>query len=150
MKKKLVLILLIILAKVSFAQQPDAARWTFSTEQNSNGEATLTFKLSLAKDWHTYSQFTPDGGPLPMLFKFDSGNCYQLIGKVTEPKPHEEYDSTFQMKVLILEKEVVFHQKIKATGNNCVIKGTIEYQICKDACIFKDTNFVFNVKKEKK
>ena len=151
MKKLILLFVLIAVAKISYSQKPgqdknNVDKWNFSVEQGSPGEATLVFKLKMDKGWHVYSQNTPDGGPLPMVYKFDPKDCYELIGKCIEPKPEEEYDSTFMLKVFIFNGEVTFRQKVKVKSN-CKIHGTIEYQVCKDACIFKSTTFDLDVKK---
>jgi DsbC/DsbD-like thiol-disulfide interchange protein len=150
MKKLIFLVLLISMSKVASSQTIHPDKWTFSSNYSSKGEAELLFKLKLDKDWHVYSQNTPDGGPLSMLYKFEPSACYELIGKCIEPTPKEEYDSSFMMKVLIFDKEVTFHQKVKLKNSACTVKGTIEYQICKQACISKDTSFVFNLDLKKK
>ncbi len=123
----------------------DPAKWTFSVEESGKDEATLLFKVKLDEGWHIYSQYTPDGGPLPMVFKFDESSCYKLNGKVVEPKAHEEYDSTFEVKVLVFDKAVTFKQKVKLKGGVCEITGLIEYQACLEACIFQEKAFKFTV-----
>ena len=121
-------------------------KWTFTVQHSSADEATLLFTLKLDNGWHVYSQNTPDGGPLPMVYKYDSTGCFELIGKCAEPKPHVEFDSTFGVTVYTFDKEVTFSQKVKLKNKDCKIHGTIEYQVCKEACIFKDTHFDFDLK----
>lgn len=128
---------------MSFGQMLAPAKWTFTKTEEKDGAATLKFNVKLDEGWHLYSQFTPDGGPLPMVFTFNPSKGYQLIGKVTEPKYHEEYDSTFMVKVYLFEKEATFTQKVKLTGDAVEIKGKIDYQVCKESCIFQDTSFAF-------
>ncbi|REJ84546.1 MAG: hypothetical protein DWQ44_09440 [Bacteroidetes bacterium] len=146
MKKFILAGILFLLSQFAFSQILNPAKWTFSTEQKQDGEVNLIFKVKMDEGWHIYSQFTPDGGPLPMVFRFDPASCYERIGKVLEPKAHEDFDSIFGVKVLIFEKEVVFTQKIKLKGPQCKISGTIEYQVCKEACIFQEEDFTFQVK----
>ena len=143
MKKTLLFFIFILTIQTSFAQLLFPAKWTFTKEDNKNGEYTLHFNVKLDQDWHLYSQFTPDGGPLPMVFKFDKSSCVKLIGKVTEPKPEEEFDSLFGVTVKLFSQSAELKQKIKITGAPCQLKGTIEYQVCKESCIFKDTSFIF-------
>src|SRR4051812_2525121 len=95
---------------LSHGQQLYPSKWTFSVEKNSETEATLIFKVALDQGWHIYSQHTPDGGPLPTVFTFTKASCYQPDGKVSEPKPHEEFDETFGVKVLQFSDEVIFKQ----------------------------------------
>ena len=142
--KKLILFIFLFSALISHGQMLHPAKWTFTSEEKKDGSLELVFKLKLDAGWHIYSQFTPDGGPLPMVYTFEHSGCYSLIGKVTEPKPIVEFDSTFGIKVFIFEKEVIFRQKVKINKSNCTIKGKIDYQACIDVCIALDTTFTLN------
>lgn len=148
MKKIFLFLVFIISFSTSFAQLIYPTKWTFTKEDNKNGEYTLVFKVKLDEGWHIYSQFTPDGGPLPMVFKFDKASCVKLIGKVTESKPIEEFDSMFLVNVKYFSKEVILKQKIQVSGS-CILKGKIDYQACKESCIFQDTTFTFSFNNEK-
>jgi hypothetical protein len=101
------LVLFFVTENSSYAQLIHPYKWTFSTEKNSETEYILFFKIKLDDGWHTYSQFTPVGGPIPMTFTFEKNSCYDLIGKVQEPKAHEEYDSTFEVKIFSFDKEAI-------------------------------------------
>ncbi|HRH65041.1 MAG TPA: cytochrome c biogenesis protein CcdA [Bacteroidia bacterium] len=147
MKKLFLFLFINLLISQVNGQMIYPARWSFSAEQSKAGEATLIFKVKLDAGWHLYSQFTPDGGPLPMEFKFDENSCYSLEGKVVEPKPHEEFDSTFGVKVLLFDNEAVMRQKVKVRGDDCKISGSIGYQVCKESCIFFDTTFSIQIRK---
>ncbi len=142
--KRLITLLIFLFSLTAQGQILRPSKWTFSIEESKNGETTLIFKVKLDQDWHLYSQFTPDGGPLPTVFKFDKASCFERIGKVTEPKPHEEFDAIFGVKVFSFETEVVFRQKVKVKGDGCIVKGVIEYQVCKESCIYQDTVFSFS------
>ncbi len=146
--KKLILILVCILGGLtSHAQILEPAKWTFTVEETDGNEATLVFNVRIDKGWHIYSQFTPDGGPLPMVFKFNESSCYDLKGKVTEPKAWQEFDSTFEVNVLLFKNEASFRQKVKLKDGVCEISGLIEYQACLEACIFQEKDFKFIVGK---
>jgi len=123
-------------------------KWTCTVEDKKNGEATLVMKANIEKDWHIYSQFTPDGGPLPTVFTFDKNDCYSPVDKVSEPKAHEDYDSTFEVKVLTLDGTPVFRQRIKYTKEDCKITGRVEGQACKEVCIMFDGVLSFDLRKE--
>lgn len=146
LQQAVIFLFVLLLSMPLFAQIIEPAKWNFSVEQKNDSEATLVFKVKLDEGWHMYSQFTPPGGPLPMVFNFDKDKCYERIGEVAESKPHEEYDSTFEVNTLIFHHEAIFKQKIKLKGEACEIKGTIDYQVCKEACIFKDIDFSFKLK----
>lgn len=120
-------------------------RWSYSTEQTKAGEATLIFKAKIESGWHMYSQHTPDGGPIPLEFKFEPNGCYILDGKAIESKSEEFFDSTFGVKVIQFVHEATFRQKVKIKSDACTITGTIVYEACKESCIFPDTTFTFHV-----
>jgi len=144
MKKTSLLLFFLLFIGNVFGEMIHPAHWTFTKEDNKNGEFTLIFKVKLDAGWHTYSQFTEDGGPLPMVFTFENSDCFKRIGKVTDPKPHVEYDSLFMVNVSSFEKEVTFKQKVKVSSPNCIIKGKIDFQVCLEACTNQDTLFSFS------
>lgn len=147
MKKIILLFVLLFSVNTTFSQMLNPVKWTFTVEERGKDEVTLVFKAKMDAGWHIYSQFTADGGPLPMVFRFDEKNCYKLVGKVSESKAHEEFDSTFEVKVLLFEKEATFKQKVKLKGGVCEITGIMEYQACLEACIFQEKDFKFTVGK---
>lgn len=150
--KKIVSIFILFWAFSAQAQKLYPAKWTFFLQEKKGGESELVFKVKLDEGWHLYSQFTPDGGPVPMVYTFEPSDCYTLVGKVNEPKPVAEYDSSFGVNTLLFHGEVSFIQMIRIKGTGCTVKGKIEYQACKESCILLDTAFNFtlgNVKDEK-
>ena len=149
MKHVILFLLFIILSLCGFSQIQNPVKWKFSKEQTTDREAVLIFQATIDKEWHIYSQFTPDGGPFPTAFTFEKDKCFSLVGKVSEPKAHEEFDSTFEIKVLTLEGKITLTQKVKLNGIPCQIKGTINGQVCKEVCILFDTSFVFSFENSK-
>ena len=144
-KIRISVFLLIFLPGYMYAQAPKPVKWIYTVERTSKEEATLIFSANIEKEWHIYSQVTPDGGPLPTVFSFDENKSFERIGTVEEPVPHEEYDSTFEVKVLTLDGKPVFKQKIKLKDKETKITGKIEGQVCKDMCIMFGDSFTFNV-----
>lgn len=148
MKQLCALLLFTFNSLMLFSQMPaDPATWTFKVEKSTGDEATLVFDVKFEKGWHMYSQFTADGGPLPAVFTMDSVNCFQKTGSVTEPVPVTEFDSLFGVTVKYFIEAATFKQKIKLNGKSCNIKGKIEYQACKEACIFYSKEFTFYIDK---
>ena len=60
-----------------FGQIIQPGKWTFSKEDNKNGEYTLIFKLKIDPEWHAYAQSQPDGGPDKMIYTFKKSNWLQ-------------------------------------------------------------------------
>ncbi|MEO8086464.1 MAG: protein-disulfide reductase DsbD domain-containing protein [Bacteroidota bacterium] len=149
--KKILTLALVLFAIVncSLAQTQDAVKWNYSVEQTNSTEATLVFKANIDEGWHIYSQFTPDGGPLPTVFTIAENGCFTVDGKVSEPAAHREFDKTFGVDVLTLEGKPTFVQKIKLKEGDCIIKGRVDGQVCKDVCIMFGADFTFNIGKSK-
>ena len=148
--KRITLFILCLLATFGVAaQQLDPAKRSFSVKETSPNEAELIVTVKLDKGWHMYSQHTDANGPLPTVFEFTPSSDYQLVGKVAEPKPHEEMDPLFGCVVKSFEGAVVFRQKIKRLSDkDFTVKGLLSYQLCNDgSCIApEDHDMVFKVK----
>ena len=58
------------------AQILDPVKWTTKIEKISDIEFNLVMDGKIEDSWHVYSQFTPDGGPIPaeLLFENAKGN----------------------------------------------------------------------------
>lgn len=117
----------------SKAQILEPVKWTFTIENETATDATLVFTAKVDKGWHVYSQYVPEGGPVPTSFSIKPSNDFKVVGKVTEQKPIEEYDKNFEMKVPYFNTKAVFKQKIKKnTDKKFVIKGLLEFMCCDD------------------
>lgn len=148
MKKLALLLTGIMLLWVAQAQQLDPVKWTYSVKETSATEAELIFSAKLDPGWHLYSQYTDPNGPLAIEFNFADSKDYKRVGKVAEPKPHEEMDEIFQCVVKSFSGNVAFRQKIqRLSDKDFTVKGTVSYQLCNDgSCIApEDHDFTFKV-----
>ncbi|HEX9152856.1 MAG TPA: thiol:disulfide interchange protein, partial [Flavobacterium sp.] len=118
MRKKILFILFAFfaLAQVN-AQILDPAKWTTKIEKKSEKTYLLTFSAVIEKDWHMYSQFTPDGGPLPLevIFKNQKGN-FTLVGKAKESKTTTAFNDVFGVNETFFENKAQIQQEIKITN----------------------------------
>lgn len=148
--KRLVLgFLMAIVSLSAVGQQLNPAKWKYDVKPTSENEAELVFTVTLDENWHIYSQHTDEMGPIGLSFSFDKSADYALVGGVSEPKPHEEYDEMFKCTVRSFSGTVVFKQKIKInSAKDFTVKGVMSYQLCNDgSCIApEDIDFAFNVK----
>ena len=138
-----------LLGNFSNAQLLDPAKRSYSVKEISATEAELIITVKLDQGWHMYSQYTSADGPLATVFVFAKSGDYQLVGKVVEPKPHEEMDPLFGCVVKSFEGTVVFRQKIKRLSQkDFTVTGTLSYQLCNDgSCIApEDHDMTFKVK----
>lgn len=128
------------------AQMADPVKWTTRVEKNSETEFTLHYEVKIDPFWHMYSQFTPDGGPLPTEYDYQNqkGN-YQLIGKTVESPYKKVFNDIFGVDEYYFADKASFYQKIKVLNANVKsIPVEVSYQACKEQCIqlYKKFDFV--------
>ncbi|RAR49030.1 protein-disulfide reductase DsbD family protein [Flavobacterium lacus] len=145
MKNLFFTLLSFFVISIAQAQILDPVKWKTSIEQKSDTEFLLKFDATIQKDWHIFSQFTPDGGSLPSVFIYeDSKNNYQLIGKTTESKYKKVYSDVFEVDEYMFENSAQFQQLVKVTNPALKsIKVEVEYQACLEQCIQQFKNFEF-------
>ena len=149
MKRFLSLFLFAGLAWASMAQIMDPVKWSFQVKDLNGSESELIFTAQLDEGWHLYSQHTDPMGPIGISFEFTPSKDYALKGKVSEPKPHEEFDKDINCTVRSFSGRVVFRQKIeRLSQKDFKVKGTYSYQLCNNgSCIAPDDrDFTFSVK----
>lgn len=142
--------LFVLLLFPLFAQTQilEPVKWRFSTEKLGNDEFNLVFIADIEPRWHLYSQNIPMSPPAT-TFTFEKGAGYELMGKVTESEPVEQYDPNFEMTLRFFSKEAIFKQKVKVNpGQAAQIKGFVEFMCCDDTRCLPPTEetFSFNLK----
>ena len=146
--KKLLFILFAFLAFAQVnAQVLDPAKWTTGIEKKSETNYILTFNAVIEKDWHIYSQFTPDGGPLPLeiVFKDQKGN-FELVGKAKESKTTTAFNDIFGVNETFFHDKAQIQQEIKLVNPKVTaIQAELNYQICKEVCINLEKKFTFKI-----
>ncbi|MEZ7504533.1 cytochrome c biogenesis protein CcdA [Flavobacterium sp. Arc2] len=146
--KKILVILITFLAFANVnAQILDPVKWTTKIEKTSDNTYLLTFDGIIEKDWHMYSQFTPDGGPLPLevLFKNQKGN-FTLVGKAKESKTKTAYNDIFEVNETFFQNKAQIKQLIKVTNaKTSTIEAELNYQVCKEVCINLEKKFTFSL-----
>ena len=144
--KKIVVLLVIVLAFAKGnAQLLNPVKWTTQIEKKSNGNYILTFNGLIESGWHLYSQYTAEGGSLPLeiLFKNQKGN-FELIGKTKESKTKTAYNDIFEVNETFFEKNAQLTQEIKLTNPKLTkVEVSFDFQVCKEACINLEKNFTF-------
>ncbi|CAM4128978.1 thioredoxin family protein [Flavobacterium sinopsychrotolerans] len=146
--KKLLFILIAFLAFANgYAQILDPAKWTTKIEKKTESNYILTFNAVIEKDWHLYSQFTADGGSLPLeiIFKNQKGN-FNLVGKAKESKTTTAFNDVFEVNETYFEKKAQIQQEITITNPKISkIEVNLNYQVCKEACINLEKSFMFAI-----
>ncbi|MFC6876978.1 protein-disulfide reductase DsbD family protein [Flavobacterium myungsuense] len=144
--KKLVYIFIVFLAFAKgYSQILDPVKWTTTIEKKSETIFILTFNGVIEKDWHMYSQFTPDGGPLPLEinFKNQKGN-FNLLGKAKESKTKTAYNDIFEVNETFFEHKAQITQEIALLNPKIkTIEVELNYQVCKEVCINLEKKLTF-------
>ena len=124
------------------AQILEPVKWTSKIEKKGNN-AVLIFDAVIEKDWHMYSQFTPDGGPLALeiTFKNQKGN-YELVGKAKEGKTRTAFNDVFGVDETFFEGKAHIEQEIKIINPNLkTVDVDFDFQVCKEVCINSNKKF---------
>jgi thiol:disulfide interchange protein len=150
MKAITLLISLLLFTLNVEAQIVNPIKWKFSQKQVNDSVSELKFTATLESGWHLYSQYTPDGGPLPTVFDFTIPKQVKRMGKVSEPAYEKKYEEVFGVDVYTFPgTQVVFTQRVQnTTSDEQAISGEINGMTCKDeaGCIPMDpTSFKFTI-----
>ena len=147
MRKHVFLLLAFLaFAKVN-AQILDPVKWSTKIEKKSETNYVLIFNGVLEENWHMYSQFTPEGGPLPLeiVFKNQKGN-FNLVGKAKEGKTTTAYNDVFEVNETFFEKKAQIQQEITILNPKLSkIEVDFNYQVCKEVCINLEKKFSFTL-----
>ena len=142
-------IIFVLLAFLAFAnghsQILDPVKWTTKIEKKSETNYILTFNGVIEKEWHLYSQYTPEGGSLPLeiIFRNQKGN-FNLIGKAKEGKTTTAYNDIFEVNETFFVKTALIQQEIAVTNPKIkTIEVDLNYQVCKQSCINLEKKFSF-------
>ncbi len=149
--KKLFLTFLVACSFLGNAQILNPVKWKTSIVQKSDTEFELIMDAVIEKEWHVYSQFTPDGGALPAIFEFkNSKGNYSLVGKTKESAYKKLFNDIFEVDEYYFEKTAQFKQIVKIINPDLKeITVYLEYQACKEQCIQQDKTFTFTLPEKK-
>ncbi|WP_264558598.1 protein-disulfide reductase DsbD family protein [Flavobacterium sp. N2270] len=145
--KKLIALFVLLFSFVGNTQILDPVKWTTKVVQKSDTEFELVMDAVIEPEWHMYSQFTPEGGSLPMIFEYKNkkGN-YALVGKTNESAYKKSFNDIFEVEEYYFAKKAQFKQIIKVTNTSLKeVKVYVEYQVCKEQCIQQDKTFTFKL-----
>ena len=144
--KKIVFLLVAFFAFVTANSQVlDPVKWKSKTEKISETKYNLILEATIDSGWHLYSQFTPDGGPIPLSFAFvPAKGVYELVGKTKESTYKKHFNDVFGVDEFFFEKKAKFIQKVTiGSAEGATIKAEIDYQVCKEVCINLNKSFQF-------
>lgn len=125
---------------LSFSQEK--VTWTNTYNQKTKN---IEMTASISEGWHLYSQFVSNEiGPIPTSFKFTENELISFSGKVTEPKPIQEYDENFEATLDFFKDKVMFTQKAVAKQTT-VEEIIITYMVCNETMCLPPIDQKFTV-----
>ena len=152
MKKLLFIWIALLVFTNGNSQILDPVKWTSKIEKKSEKSYLLTFQAIIEKDWHLYSQFTADGGSLPLELEFreQKGN-FNLVGKAKESKTTTTFNDIFGVnETYFVNKAQISQEVIIINQKTTKIDVTLNYQVCKEVCINLKKNFEFKIPTQSK
>ena len=146
MSKSLTIIAFLLVSVFSLnAQQPYS--WSFIAKKTADKTYEIHCIMDVNAPWHTYSQFTPDGGPVPTKFTYSKSPLYALDGTTKENgKMVTKHESVFGVDVKYFDGKVDFVQtvKLKATAKTN-FTGSVTFMVCNDEQCLPPKTVPFNL-----
>lgn len=139
--------LLILAFAKGTTQIIEPVKWATQIEKVSDSNYRLIFNGTIEKEWHLYSQFTPDGGSLALEinFKNQNGN-FILVGKAKEGKTYTHFNDVFGVNEIYFENKAKITQEIKILNPSfTIVEASLNYQTCKNSCINSEKKFQFKI-----
>ncbi len=127
------------------AQNP--VTWEYSARKINSESYEISLVAVVQGNWHIYSQFTPDGGPVPTQIVFHKNPMIVFNGPVKEiGKLHEKHEEVFDIQVKYYEGMVVFKQLVTLKKKvKTKISGIVEYMLCNDSQCLPPKRLSFSI-----
>ena len=147
MKKLVVLFSFFLIGSNLFAQMKSPVKWGLTAKKIKVNIYEVHITAEVEADWHIYSQFTPDGGPVATKFTFTKNPLLTLQGAVKEiGKLETHHEKLFGVDVKQFSKKVEFVQLVKvkaAVKTN--LAGSIEFMVCNEKQCLPPTTKDFSI-----
>jgi len=139
-----VLAMAMLTTTILHSQIYEPVKWNFAYESLGGNEYDLIFNADIDAQWHLYSQFIGDNGPVKTTFTFNDVKGCELVGEVREFGAQTEHDPVFEMDLTYFENKAQFRQKVKTNGTANVV-GEIEFMCCDNSKCLPPTAVEFDI-----
>src|SRR5438874_11686240 len=115
MKHLSFILVTLLIAGVTFAQNLNPVSWNFSSKKIGDHVYEVQMVATIQQGWHLYSQLQPkDAIAVPTSFSFNKNPLLDIDGKVKEIGKMEKYkDDKLGVQANQYSNKVVFIQKVK-------------------------------------
>jgi DsbC/DsbD-like thiol-disulfide interchange protein len=147
MKKYCLSSLLLLITVISFAQEENPVKWSFTAKKISDKTYEVYLTAKIEDGWHIYSQTTPDGGPVATSISYTKNPLITIDGGIKEAgKLEKHFEKLFGIEVFQFSKKVDFIQTIKLKTNaKTNLIGAVEFMVCNDEMCMPPKSVPFNV-----
>lgn len=116
-------------SQVQYAE--DKVKWSGRVEQKDD-YATVIIEASIIPNWEIGPLVLPEGSfNLPTVIELVKSKDFQIIGKMTESKPHSEFDKILGETLVYHVGKAVFKQKINILNKkDFTLTYKYEFQTC--------------------
>lgn len=134
MKKNIFFAALLLISNLLFAQIQNPVSWTATSKKINDKTYEIHLIADIGQGWHTYSQTTPDGGPVPTSITFTKNPLITLEGKTKEVGKLEQHNEPlFGVDVKQFSNHVDFVQIVKLkTPVKTSVGVAVEFMVCND------------------
>jgi len=127
--------------------QSTNVRWKYFVTKKAEKVFEVHAVATIESGWHIYSQSTPEGGPIPTVFKFSTNPIITLTGNVREAgKLQKRFEKVFKVDVKYYNDKVEFIQQVSLKAKTKTnLKGSSNYMVCNDEMCLPPQSVEFNV-----
>lgn len=147
MKNLFISLLLLAVSAVSFSQEANPVKWSFTAKKIADKKYEVHLTATIDKGWHIYSQTTPEGGPVRTTIAFGKNPLVNIEGAAAEVgKLEQHFEELFEVNVKQFSDKVDFVQVITLKTNvKTNLSGTIEFMVCNDKMCLPPKSIPFSV-----
>lgn len=137
--KRIHILVIAIIAIAASASGADHVTWSYRVIGDNTAAPSLEMTAAIAPGFHLYSQDNPEGGGVPLSFRFTFEGC-AADGAVTADKPYTKaYDDILMVDEHYYTGKVTFTQKLKPGAESWSVKVEIGGQYCNDSGCYRIT-----------
>ncbi|WP_236969514.1 protein-disulfide reductase DsbD domain-containing protein [Membranihabitans marinus] len=151
MKHLLIVLISIGFVNITMAQIVKPVDWSFSSVKKGDNSIDVVLTADIDPGWHIYSQFTPEGGPIPTEVTFVANRAVEITGEVREEgKMEAKMDEMFGVEVKSYANSVDFKQSVKLKiPVTTYLMGSVEFMVCDNTRCLPPEVKTFKIKLEK-
>ncbi|MFT6336855.1 MAG: thiol:disulfide interchange protein DsbD [Halioglobus sp.] len=142
---KILIAFCLSIISISGFSQGKLAPVNWSFEIIENGKDYIFKAIATLDDgWALYSQYTEEGGPVPLLFSFNDKSV--LIGKTEErSEAIKVVSELFEVEVIKFKKQAVFEQLFTKKKGMKTFSGELRFMCCDDLRCLPPTVVQFDI-----